>query len=72
MAFPFFISMLDPLFKTTTRLEVVKLRPPKDEAEEVAVQALTEQKAMLAAKMRKRDEEEYIVACVVSVLIGCR
>jgi len=64
--------MLDPLFKTTTCLEAVILRPPKDEAEEVAVHALTEQRAMAAAKMRKRDEEEYIVACVVSVSIGYR
>lgn len=39
----------------------MRLRPPKDEAEEVAVHASTEHRATAAARMRKRVEEEYIL-----------
>ena len=63
MAFPFFISMLDPFWTITTdEAELAtRLRPPKEDADEVAVQASTEQRAMAAAKIRKREEEVYIV-----------
>ena len=39
----------------------MRLRPPKDEAEEVAVHASTEHRATAAARMRNRVEEEYIL-----------
>jgi hypothetical protein len=56
--------MLDPFWTITTfdaADEVARLRPPNDEADEVAVHASTEHRAIAAAMMRSRDEEEYIV-----------
>lgn len=56
--------MLDPFWTITTfdaADEVARLRPPNDEAEEVAVHASTEHRAIAAAMMRSRDDEEYII-----------
>lgn len=70
LAFPFFISMLDPFWTTTTweAGEVTRLRPPKDEAEDVAVHASTEQRATAAATIRNRVDGENIWLLVVAYL----
>ena len=56
--------MLEPFWTITTcdpEDEVARLRPPNDDAEEVVVHASTEFRAIAAAKMMKRDEDEYMV-----------
>ena len=75
MAFPFFISMLDPFWTITTDFDAdlllaTRLRcPPNEDADEVVVQASTEQRAMAAAKITKREEEVYILIVYKGLLL---